>query len=172
AQGLLLQYRTAVNRYTARQFLGVASLYLPALAGSHSLVLTAAYHERDTLAQYLFSNDFPFARGYREVDFPRMWKLGVNYHFPLAYPDWGVGQFVYLLRVRANLFYDHSIGKSLRTGVSYPFHTVGAELYLDTRWWNQHPVTFGFRYSRLLNKELRGVTRPDIWELILPVNLF
>lgn len=172
AQGLLLQYRTAVNRYSARQFLGVASLYLPALASSHSLVLTAAYHGRDTLAQYLFSNDFPFARGYREVDFPRMWKLGVNYHFPLAYPDWGFGQFVYLLRARANLFYDHSIGKSLRTGVSYPFHTVGAELYLDTRWWNQHPVTFGFRYSRLLNNELRGVTRPDIWELILPVNLF
>jgi hypothetical protein len=172
AQALLLQYRTAVNRYSARQFLGVASLYLPALASSHSLVLTAAYHGRDTLAQYLFSNDFPFARGYRGADFPRMWKLGVNYHFPLAYPDWGFGQLVYLLRVRANLFYDHSIGKSLRTGVSYPFHTVGAEFYLDTRWWNQHPVTFGFRYSRLLNNELRGVTRPDTWELILPVSLF
>ncbi|NCI45857.1 TolB family protein [Sediminibacterium soli] len=171
-QGLLLQYRTAVNQQTARQFLGVASLYLPALANSHSLVLTAAYHGRDTLNRYLFSNDFPFARGYREVDFPRMWKFGVNYHFPLLYPDLGLGQIVYFLRIRANLFYDYSRGRSLRTGTAFPFNTVGTEIYFDTRWWNQQPVTFGVRYNHLLNNEFRGGTNPDNWELILPVNLF
>jgi hypothetical protein len=37
------------------------------LGNTHSLVFTGAYHARDTLNQYLFSNNFPFARGYTAV---------------------------------------------------------------------------------------------------------
>jgi hypothetical protein len=172
AESLMLQYRNSTTNYTAHQFLATASLYLPGLGNTHSLVFTGAYHARDTLNQYLFSNNFPFARGYTAVDFPQMWKLGVNYHIPLAYPDWGFGNLVYFLRIRSNLFFDYAQGKSLRTGITYPFKTVGAELFFDTRWWNQHPVTFGVRYSRLLDNEFRGATQPDVWEFILPVNLF
>ncbi len=172
AQSLFLQYKTAVNSYAARQFLASGSVYLPGLGNNHNLVLSAAFHSRDTLNQYLFSNNFPFARGYTAVDFPRMWKLGVNYHLPLAYPDWGFGNIVYFLRIRSNLFYDYSRGRSLRTGIEYPFNTVGTELFFDTKWWNQQPVSFGLRYSRLLNNEFRGATRPNVWELILPVSLF
>lgn len=172
AQGLVLQYRNLLNRQTAHQFLASGSLFLPGLSHTHSLVLTAAYHSRDTLQQYLFSNNFPFARGYSAIDFPRMWKLGVNYHFPLLYPDKGLGNLVYLLRVRSNLFFDYAVGRSLRLATDYPFRTVGAELFLDTRWWNQQPVSLGIRYSRLLDNSFRGATRPNVWELILPVNLF
>ena len=136
------------------------------------MVFTAAVHSRDTLQQYLFSNNFPFARGYNAVDFPVMWRLGANYHLPLAYPDWGFGGIVYFLRIRSNLFFDYTQGKSLRTGTVYPFKTVGTELFFDTKWWNQQPVTFGIRYSRLLDNEFRGATQPNVWELILPVNLF
>ncbi|MES2005044.1 MAG: hypothetical protein V4450_11015 [Bacteroidota bacterium] len=172
AESFFVQYKNIVNRYTAHQFLASGSLYLPGLGNNHSLVLTGAYHSRDTLSQYLFSNNFPFARGYSAVDFPRMWKIGVNYHFPLAYPDWGFGNLVYFQRIRSNLFFDYTEGKSLRTGIRYPFKTVGTELFFDTRWWNQQPVTFGIRYSRLLDNEFRGATQPNVWELILPVNLF
>ena len=172
AQSILLQYRNVINNYTAHQFLASGSVYLPGLSNSHSIVLSASFHARDTLNQYLFSNNFPFARGYRAIDFPRMWKLGVNYHFPLAYPDWGFGNIVYFQRIRSNLFFDYTEGKSLRTGIKTPFRTVGTELFFDTRWWNQQPVTFGIRYSRLLDNEFRGVTQPNIWELILPINLF
>lgn len=171
-QSLVLQYRNLVNNYSAYQFLATGSLFLPGLGHSHSLVLTAAFHSRDTLQQYLFANNFPFSRGYSAVDFPRMWKVGVNYHFSWAYPDKGFGNLVYLLRVRSNLFFDYGIGRSLRLATNYPFQTVGTELFFDTRWWNQQPVTFGVRYSRLLNNEFRGITRPNVWELVLPVNLF
>lgn len=171
-QSLVLQYRNLVNNYSAYQFLATGSLYLPGLSHDHSLVLTAAFYSRDTLQQYLFSNNFPFARGYSAVDFPRMWKIGVNYHFTWAYPDKGLGNLVYLLRVRSNLFFDYGIGRSLRLATNYPFQTLGTELFFDTRWWNQQPVTFGVRYSRLLNNEFRGITRPNVWELVLPVNLF
>lgn len=171
-QSLVLQYRNLVNNYTAHQFLATGSLFLPGISNDHSLVVTAAFHSRDTLQQYLFANNFPFARGYSAVDFPRMWKIGVNYHFTWAYPDKGLGNLVYLLRVRSNLFFDYGIGRSLRLATNYPFQTLGTELFFDTRWWNQQPVTFGVRYSRLLNNEFRGITRPNVWELVLPVNLF
>ncbi|MEO7532089.1 MAG: hypothetical protein ABIS69_11775, partial [Sediminibacterium sp.] len=172
AENVFLQYKNSISQYSAHQFLAVASFYLPGFSNNHSIVLTGAYHGRDTLNQYLFSNNFPFARGYSAVDFPQMWKFGLNYHFPLAYPDWGFGNIVYFQRVRSNLFFDYTQGKSLRTGINYPFKTIGTELFFDTRWWNQQPVTFGIRYSRLLDNEFRGTTQPNIWEFILPVNLF
>ena len=168
---LLGDYRSIINNYTASQYLLSGSLYLPGLLRSHNLVLTAAYQGRDTMNQYLFSSAFPFSRGYSAVNFPRQFRVGVNYHFPLFYPDWGFGNMLYFRRVRANVFYDFTQGKSLRTGATYPFSTVGSEVYFDLKVWNQLPVSFGVRYSRLLDREFRGATYPNVWELILPVNL-
>lgn len=172
AQTLVVQYRSAVNKYTAHQFLASGYLYVPGLHANHNLVLSAAYQFRDTANQYFFSNSFPFSRSYNAVDFPRMWRLGANYHFPLAYPDWGFGNLIYFRRIRANAFYDYTVGKSLRTGITYPFSTAGVEVFFDTRWWNQQAVSFGFRFSHLLDRELRGVTQPNQFEVILPVGLF
>lgn len=172
AEVVSLQYRSMADNHTAHQWLATGSLYLPGLLTNHSLVLTGAYHSRDTANQYRFSDDFPFSRGYAGVDFPEMWKLGANYHFPLAWPDAGFGNLVYLLRIRANLFFDYTQGRSLRTGQTYPFRTAGAEVFFDTKWWNQQPVTFGIRYNRLLDNEFSGISHPDVWEFIMPVKLF
>ncbi len=172
AQSLLADFKTNINGYQAEQLLLSGSFYLPGLANNHSLVLSAAYQARDTMQQYLFSNNFPFSRGYEAINFPRMWKIGANYHLPLCYPEWGFGQVVYFQRIRANLFFDHTIGKSLRTGNQFQFNSTGLEVFFDTRWWNQQPISFGVRYSRLLSQEFRAVPQPNIWELVLPVNLF
>jgi hypothetical protein len=101
-----------------------------------------------------------------------MWRVGANYHLPLFYPDWGFGQLMYLLRVRANMFYDYTQVKSLRTGLIRPFSSAGVETYFDMRLWNQYPLTLGVRFTRLLDNEFRGATQPNQWELILPVNLY
>lgn len=169
---LTARYRTAVGRTDARQMLLSGAIYLPGLGATHNLVLTGAIHSRDTLNQYFFSDNFPFSRGYRSVNFPRAYKIGVNYHFPLLYPDWGFGQLVYFQRVRMNVFYDQSVGKSLRTGRRFHFGTVGGEMMFDTKWWNQEPVSFGLRYSRLLDRQFSGPTEANYWEIILPVALF
>jgi hypothetical protein len=166
----IARYRAIVNKYSAYQLLLNEALYLPGLAQTHNLVLTAAYHARDTVGQYYFSNSFPFSRGYPNYNFPRMWKLGANYHFPLVYPDWGFGNIVYFLRLRANAFYDYTDAQSLRTKLHYQFRTAGGELFFDTKWWNEYPVSVGIRYSRLLDSELTGLA-PNQWEIILPVNL-
>jgi hypothetical protein len=104
-----------------------------------------------------------------------MWKAAVNYHLPLFYPDLGLANIVYFLRVRANLFYDYSTVKSLRTGISQPLRSAGTEIFFDTRWWNQQPVSFGIRYSRLFDASFfnsaNSTLNPNQWEFVLPINL-
>ncbi len=151
AQTVLLQYRGAIDKNTAHQFLGIANFYLPGLAKTNSLVISLAYQARDTAGEYYYTNNFPTSRGYSNIDYPRMWKVGGNYHFPIAYPDWGVGNIVFLQRIRANLFFDYTGLKSLRYQTIYNLNSTGAELYIDTKLWNELPATFGFRYSKLLN---------------------
>ena len=170
AQAAFMRYRSAINQYSANQLLLSGTIYLPGVAKNHSLVVQAAYQRRDTLQQYYFSNSFSFSRGYTAIDFPRMWKWGINYHFPMVYPDAGFGNLFYLLRIRGNLYYDHTEGRSLQSGRIYAFRTAGAEIYFDSKWWNQQPFSFGFRYSRLLDTDMAG-RDPNQWALVLPVNL-
>lgn len=170
-QSLLLRYRTVINNYSANQFLASGSLYFPGVGINHSLVITGAFQARDTAGEYRFSNGFPFSRGYSSIDAPRMWKGSANYHFPLVYPDWGFAQMLYFMRIRANVFFDYTQAQSLRTGNIFLYRSTGTEVYFDTKWWNQQPVTFGVRYSRLLDNDVAGATNPNRWEFILPVNL-
>ena len=122
---------------------------------------------------FVFSNSFPFSRGYTEENFHRMWKVGGNYHLPLLYPDWGFANLVYFQRIRANMFYDftriyeYNVQRVL---VELDFRSWGTEVFFDTKWWNQLNVSFGFRYSRLLDRDLGGLAQNQ-WEFILPVNL-
>lgn len=172
AQAFATRYRAALGKTSAWQMLVSGAIYLPGFRSTHNLVITGAIQSRDTLNQYIFSDNFPFSRGYRSVNFPRSYKIGVNYHFPLLYPDWGFGQLVYFQRLRMNIFYDQSVGKSLRTGRKFHFGTIGGEMMFDTKWWNQEPVSFGLRYSRLLNRQFSGSSEANYWEIILPVALF
>ncbi|MEO8711111.1 MAG: hypothetical protein ABI405_03255, partial [Parafilimonas sp.] len=166
-QSILLQYRSGS---TAHQLLASGYFYFPGLGKTHSTVINLAYQSRDTSGKYYYDNNFPFSRGYSAVDYPRLYKAAVNYNFPLAYPDWGFGNIVYFLRIRANLFYDFTQVKSLRTGNQYNFTSAGAEIFFDTKWWNQQFISFGIRYSRLLNADFEG-RNPNQWEIVLPVNL-
>jgi hypothetical protein len=99
-----------------------------------------------------------------------MFKAGFNYHFKLFYPDRGFGNIVYLLRNRGNVFYDFTRATSLRTGNSFDFNSVGAEVFFDTKWWNQQPVVFGIRYSRLLNNDIK-LLNANQWSVIVPLSL-
>ncbi|HEX8462449.1 MAG TPA: hypothetical protein VF623_13510 [Segetibacter sp.] len=171
AQTLLLQYRSLFNQTAVNQFLASGSVYLPSpVSAAHSIVLTGAYQNQDTLRKYNFSSNFPFSRGYAFINFPAMWRFGANYHLPLLYPDFGIANIVYFKRVRANGFYDYTSG-NLRHN-NYAFSTVGGELFFDTRWWNQQEVSFGIRYSHLLDTKFIGTRNPNQWEIILPIGLF
>ncbi len=173
AQTLLIQYDQAISNISGNQFLASSNLYFPGLTPTHSLVLKGAFQQRDSLNQVRFTNSFPFSPGYSGINFYMMYGWGVNYNFPLFYPDWGFANLVYFLRIRANAFYDYTGVPYYATngpGVQSKYRSTGIEIYFDTKWWNQLALSFGIRYSRLLDPDYEG-RGPNQWQLILPLNL-
>lgn len=167
---LSFSQRHAISEFTGYQIIGNGTVYLPGLVKNHNLVVTGSFQQRDTL-RLLFSNRFANSRGYNEYYFSRMWKLSGNYYFPVLLPDWGFGNLVYFERIRANAFYDFTKVYSRNKKITRDLRSVGGEIFVDTKWWNQQPVTFGFRFSHLLNNEPAGPTQRNVFEFILPVNL-
>ncbi len=175
AQTINGSYKTAVSNYTGNQAMVSASIYLPGLFKNNSLVLNGAWLKKDSLRQINFSSGFPFSRGYEATNFHRMYKWGANYHFPLLYPDAGFGNILFVLRVRANVFFDETIVNDFklnREKFKANYRSAGTEISFDTKWWNQVKVSFGFRYSYLFDQDVFGRSGPNRWEIILPVNLF
>jgi hypothetical protein len=173
AQVLAVSYDRAITSFKANQFLASGFLYLPGIDFTHSLLLAGAFQQRDSLRNARFSNGFPFSRGYSAENFYQMWRFSANYQLPLFHPDWGFGNIVYFMRLRANLFYDYTHAQDFYTNRSIytgEFRSYGSELYFDTKWWNQLSVSFGIRYSHLLDRDFEG-RGPNQWELILPLNL-
>jgi len=175
AQSISLKYRSAITSLSAKQFTATGALYFPGLFVNQSLVLGAAFQQKDKNNVISFSNDFPFSRGYEAENLHKMDKLNVNYHFPIAYPDWGFANTVYFMRVRGNVFYDYTHATDFFTnGTQFKgdFRSTGGEIYFDTKFFNQNAITFGFRYSRLLNDDIFGGTGRNRFELIVPVTIF
>jgi hypothetical protein len=175
AQSINIAYKAPLSKYSGYQLVVNGNLYFPGLFKTHSIILNGAYLRKDSLGEISFSSGFPFARGYSSINLYRMYHWGVNYSLPLAYPDAGFGNIIYLLRVRSNLFYDFTHAHDFyNNGNSFNayFRSVGIEMYFDTKWWNEASVTFGIRYSRLLDADLFGGTGRNRWEIILPVNIF
>ena len=171
AQVIDLSYSRAVTTFSANQFLASGFLYFPGLYYTHSLMVAGAFQQRDTLNNARFSNNFPFSRGYTAESFYRMWRLSANYQLPLLYPEWGIGNIIYFLRIRANFYYDYTKAMDVFIGGGPgQFRSLGSEVFFDTNWWNQLPISFGIRYSRLLDSDYEG-RGPNQWELILPLNI-
>ncbi len=176
AQNITLSYKVAVTNYHANQFLANAYFYFPGLFRNNSLVLNAAFQQHNGAnGVSLFSNQLPFSRGYTAVNLSKMNKVAANYHFPVAYPDAGFASFFYLLRIRANVFYDYTKavdvyqnGQPLKAN----FRSAGTEIYFDSSLWNELPFTFGFRYTRLQDRDLFGGYGPNRFELIVPLSFF
>lgn len=171
AENIFIQYTHTTGNLKARQLYINSQLFLPGFFSTHSLVLNASLQNRDTLQNYFFSNKFEAARGYESYQFARNWKIGATYHFPVCYPDIGFKNIVYFLRIRGAVFFDYAQGGGIAKSNQYIFRSAGAEIYFDTKWWNQQPVTFGFRYSRLLDYKYT-LQQPNQWAFIVPVNLF
>jgi hypothetical protein len=177
AQSISLNYKSTVAGAATSQFLATGALYLPGMAANHSLVLSGAYQHKGQNKGIGFSNDFPFSKGYAAESLDDMNKFGVSYHFPIAYPDAGTGNLLYLMRIRGNVFYDDTYAKAANfytNGASFKgdFRSVGAALFFDGKLFNQGAVSFGIRYSYLLDRDVFGSGGRNRFELVLPVSLF
>lgn len=168
--GIVLNHRHAITDLESQQFLGNATVYLPGIMANHNLVLTGSFQEVDTL-NTVFSNRFAYARGYTGRYFSRMWRLSANYHFPIWHTDFGFANILYLQRIRANAFYDFTKVYSRDKTQTRDQRSVGGEVFVDTKWWNQYPLTFGFRVSRLLDRDQFDGFKGTVFELVLPVSI-
>jgi len=168
--GIALNQRYAITDFESQQFLGNATVYLPGIIANHNLVLTGSFQQVDTL-NAVFSNRFAYARGYTGRYFSRMWRLTANYHFPIWHTDFGFANILYLQRIRANAFYDFTKVYSRDKTQTRDQRSVGGELFVDTKWWNQYPLTFGVRVSRLLDRDQFDGFKGTVFELVLPVSI-
>jgi len=176
ANSVSIDHRYAVTRLKGYRFRASAALYLPGLFLNHNLVLTGSFMQRDT-SRALFSSGFANARGYadyyRTNAGSRMWRLSANYHFPRLLPDWGFGDILYFRRIRANGFYDFQRLFSNNKRNHADLRSAGMEFYADTRWWNVYELTFGIRFSYLLDTDPLGGYKKGstLVEIILPVSI-
>jgi len=167
AQSLSLNLRngfTLGNRY---KFVAQSLFYFPGLAKNHSLVMDIAYQKRDTL-QDLYSKTFSYSRGYEALNARRMYKVSANYNFPIAYPDRGFANLFYIQRLRGKVFFDYTSAK-LNAYTELKNRSAGAELYFDTKVWNSFPLSFGIRFSYLLDTDLLNPGVKNKFELIIPI---
>ena len=172
AQSISLNYRDAFNFRNSYKFVAHSSFYFPGLFANHSLVINTAFQKRDSLPD-LFSKSFSYSRGYEALSTRRMYKLGANYHFPIVYPDWGFANILFFQRIRANAFYDYTNAKARVNNVLTEIinSSTGAEIYFDSKLWNSLPVSFGVRFSHLLDTDLLNPLVKNRWEIIIPIGL-
>lgn len=173
-QSISLDFQHTVNQIFARQFTGNLAIFFPGLFRNNSLYFIAAFSEKDNKKQYKFTDNFLYPNGYSAVPYQKIYMLGINYQFPLTYPDWGT-TWAYLLRLRLETFFDYSHAGML-PGI-HPandiFRSVGATLYLDTRLFtDQLLIPIGIRYSYLLDRDLTDPGRRGRVEITVPVSFF
>lgn len=147
-----------------------SNLYFPGLRPNHSLFFNLGFREEDPRNPYQFRDQFFYTRGLGFAPFSqRAWRAGINYTFPLFYPDLALGGTAFLKRVKANVFADHSQTDfsvwalptlenrterplSSRSAVQFlgsTYQSVGAEVTFDLRMFRLLDVDMGFRASYL-----------------------
>jgi hypothetical protein len=113
-------------------------LYFPGSYKHHSLSLYGGFQKQNP-EKYIYTiNRVLLPRGYPNYYSDKFWKVTIDYAFPLSYPDISLGPFVYIKRIKLNLFYDHAYGYNVReepdaannyyTGI---YNSLGAELTSD-----------------------------------------
>jgi hypothetical protein len=177
AQSISVNYKTSVSSVEATQLLTTGTFYFPGLSANHSFVISGAYQHKGENRGIGFSNDFPFSHGYTAESLDNRNKFAASYHFPIAYPDAGFGDLLYIMRLRGNFFYEqtHATANNFFTdgsALKANFRTTGAALFFDTKWFNQAAISFGVRYSYLLDRDIFGGSGHNRVELVLPVAIF
>lgn len=160
-----VRYRSNVgdNLLGGNSFLARGFLYLPGISKNHSFSIDAMMVNEDILSNYRYSDIFVYPRGYGfSLRRDKFLKVAFNYRFPIAYPDWPIGGFAFIKRLKGNAFFDFG-----RFGItSFPFteqyshvNSLGFELGIDVRVLRLLEIDLGVRYSYLLNEDFVGNSR-------------
>jgi len=110
------------------------NVYVPGILANHSLRLRGVLQEQNKKYSHFGSNVL-FPRG---VDYnfapEELWTAAAEYRFPIAYPDAGIDQFMYVKRISLNVFGGYSRYKPLYSSDYNPWQkawSFGGEFSFD-----------------------------------------
>jgi hypothetical protein len=138
------------------------TLYLPGLLKHQSLRLSLSTQKQEA-ERYLFNNGIPLPRGYRDLLGLDMKLLGVDYGFPIIYPDLNIEPIVYIKRIRGNLWSDYLLGSDMLINDPEPalvnknYYTYGADVLFDL-----HIIRFMFPLS--MGARIVYLPQTDTWK--------
>ena len=117
--------------------------YFPGFRQHQGFRLDLRWQERNE-GKYLYANQSVLPRGYLFAGYNSLKSLSVNYKFPFAYPDAALGGFMFLKRLKANLFYD--LGQGENKGADYNLQSFGSEITADVHFFRFiFPFDMGIR---------------------------
>ena len=120
----------------------LSTFYLPGLMKHHGFKIEIDFEQRTKHNDnvYPFSSTVSIPRGYYArslisdesylpIIFNKILKTKIEYQFPLLYPDINIPYFLYIKRIRANIFYDYAqIYNNENINI---LSSTGAELIFD-----------------------------------------
>ncbi len=158
-QVLDFQYRhTPTGNRNLGSIYSLASVfYFPGLAKNQGIRLYSAIQQKSE-DNNQFSDLILYPRGFQPILNNQMMTLRSDYHFPIGYPDYRMGGFLYMKRISARLFYDRARIRvpllDQQKSVIAHQNSVGGELNFDCHFFRFiAPVKIGFRESYLINQK-------------------
>jgi Tol biopolymer transport system component len=135
----------SVSAVSAYQFQIQSDFTFPSLR-NHVIWIQYDYRYAPSDNSFFFGDNFNYSRGYSAQRSDWIYRVGINYHMPLVYPDIGFAGLIYLKRIRTNIFADLS-RLSMEQGQT-SMNSAGIELLFDIQLLNVEPFSFGIRWSR------------------------
>ena len=170
AQAIDMQLRSPVDTNSGYQFQVQTDFTFPGFLRNDVLWFQADYRTQSLDGNLLFSDIFIYSRGYSAITSEWIYRLGFNYHLPVAYPDVGAAGIAYLKRLRTTLFFDYS--KAGIEDQEANFNSTGIELIFDCNFLNVQPFSFGLRFALLLDEDPNHPGRDTRFEFFLPTLRF
>ncbi|MGB8492210.1 MAG: hypothetical protein WCE64_14225, partial [Bacteroidales bacterium] len=158
---------------------GRTAFYFPGIFRNNGLKVRLEAEVQNP-RKFILSNRASFPRSYDNIISKELQFGSADYFFPVAYPDFNVASFLYLTRLRADLFYDLASGtgnyifKQTSSGGTMEYHdytetfsSYGIELMADF-----YLFRIPFPISSGVQAAWRNIGEYPYLKLLFNINLF
>lgn len=163
------------NKQTVHLGIAEYEFSFPAFGKNDNFVIEGNVWYETPSRYYRFANTFFMPRGYiynPNFDFKGTFtRVGLNYHFPIAYPNWGFAGLIYFYRLRGNLFADFGYS-SYNGNNNQSVSSIGLEIITDVNIFNILPFSYGIRGTNKFentNNSNPFLKNPNLIEFFIPL---
>ena len=151
-----LIYERGLADATGSRFFLRSRVLLPGLLRTHGLTVGFDYQSEDTQNPYQYADFFQYTRGYNAPFNDDVYRLSVDYQFPLVHPDVGALGIYYLKRIRLNPFFDHGRYNLAQLRDAQTINSAGSQFLFDGTVLNTFDLSVGFEVAYLLSNHAFG----------------